>query len=109
MSLGYVAPDEEPGFYRTFHYECRLINAVLDAGIWFLSEFVETVADTPTARDFLSALRSVTLDNGHEIVAVPYDVMVFLIVRHRRKDFTKDDLLNMGFNEPLYKALVEID
>ncbi len=107
-SMGYQPLSSEPTFPQRVRSGMRFVNVVLDAGIWYLSEVKDVLQDNSSRREFLDDVLACSTANGYPPVAVPHDILTFIVLHERRAEFLKEEIEHLGYNQELTDALLEL-
>lgn len=108
IDMGYEPIDYEPTSLQHLHWESRFIRVVLDAGIWYLAELSALLQDNSSRRVFLEDVLDCASTNDRNVVAIPHDILVFLVLHDQRNEFIKEEIEQLGYTEALTTALLAL-
>lgn len=104
----YKENPEDPLWSRLRHYD-RLFHLVVTTRIEKLADFDEILKDEPSHRTFLDKLLKHCLKRGVTLVAVPEDIIAFIIMNSQKDLVTKDYLRTvLAFKPQINEALIDI-
>ena len=71
-----------------------------------VEEMESLLAERPTDQEFLKRILTASESNGFKPYAVPYDILVFLLLDRRRDNKRTDEILSyLPYKAPLFDAL----